>query len=365
MKYLLTLPAGLESIGKKEIQKLWWNIVKVYDRLIFFEWEKDLIASVNLYSRVWNKLYIVLNSWENIDDFDKFYDIVKNTNIKKYYNKNYTIITKATSIRSTLSSTPTIQSITKKALVDAIVWKWQNLDEWDDTMEILSFLMEDSVYILLDTSWDTLYKRWYKLEQSKASIKENLAGGLVLLWNWRFRETLYDITCGAGTIAIEARMIARNIPPWLYRNFKFEEFGIFEKWYLNTLKDIARSKIYKDKYEIIASDIDKNIIDIARDNAKRAWVLDTIEFRVKSIDDYKKESLDWTLISNPPYWDRLHGDIENIHRELASLLKRNKELNWWIITWYLDYDQMINLSNYKKRKLYNWNIMTYFYSKKR
>ena len=46
-----------------------------------------------------------------------------------------------------------------------------------------------------------------------APLKENIAAALVILSGWKFRESLYDIFCGSGTIGIEAAMIARNIAP--------------------------------------------------------------------------------------------------------------------------------------------------------
>lgn len=58
-----------------------------------------------------------------------------------------------------------------------------------------------------------------------APLKENVAAALVILSNWRFKEPLYDIFCGSGTIAIEAAMIARNIAPGLKRHFDFESWS--------------------------------------------------------------------------------------------------------------------------------------------
>ncbi len=368
MKFLLTCSAWLESIAKSEVIKQWWTISEVKDRLVFFEWEKELIAKLNLWSRVWNKLYIVLNEWKNIDTFDKLYDLVYNTDWKKYLNNPYPIVTKATSIKSIISSTPTIQKITKKAIVDKVTnksWDLMLEDSNKPIFEVFSFFIEDSAYILLNTSWETLYKRWYKTDTWEAPIKESLAAWIVLLSNWRFQDNFYDFTCGSWTIAIEAAMIAKNIAPWIFRHFSFENRNLLPNGYFDNLKNEAKSKIYSKKYNIIASDIDEDILNKAKINAKNAKVDDSITFIKKDLRDYKNEKVSWTLVSNPPYWLRLKNlDIKWLYRDINIILDKNKDLNWWIITAYTDFDNIINLSKYKKRKLYNWNEMCYFYSKK-
>jgi putative N6-adenine-specific DNA methylase len=368
MKYLLTCSAWLESIAKNEILKQWWVIGEVKDRLVFFEWDIDLMVKMNLWSRVWNKVYIVLEEGR-ANDFDRLYDLIFSINWKKYINDNSPILVKGTTIKSTLTSTPAIQKITKKAIVDKLTnrsWKYLLEDKDLPEYEILTFLMDDKAYILLNTSGDTLYKRWYRVEAWEAPIKESLAAALVLLSNWKFSENFYDITCWSWTIAIEAVMLARNIAPGLKRRFAFEKWSFVPSDLLHTLKKEAQEKVFHKNYNVIASDIDAEILEIAKENAKNAWVLDTIKFIQKDFKDYKKEELSWTIVSNPPYWIRLKDDdLRGLYKDLNMILDKNRDLKWWIITSYTEeFDRIINLNKFKKRKLYNWNEMCYFYTKK-
>lgn len=368
MQFLLTCSAWLEAIAKKEIEKLWWTITLVKDRLVFFKWEKELVAKVNLWSRVWNKLYIVLNEWEKIDTFDKLYDLVFKSDFKTYLNRYYPVIVKATSIKSTLTSTPALQKITKKAIVDCMTNKsWKPMPEEQDKppFEVLSFFIDDYAYILLNTSGETLYKRWYKKDTWEAPIKESLGAALVILSNWKFEEHFYDIFCWSGTIAIEAALFAKNIAPWIYRYFAFENWNILDPLYFSNLREEAKKKIFDKKYNIIASDIDSDILEIAKINAQNAKVLDSITFIQKDFKEYKREKLHGTLVSNPPYWIRLkENDLKNMYENIDDILQKNNKLNGWVITSYADFNSIIKLKNYKKRKLYNWNEMCYFYSKK-
>lgn len=368
MKFLLTCSAWLESIAKNEILKQWWTIVEVKDRLVFFTWEIELMAKLNLWSRVWNKVYLVLNELEKVDNFDKLYDMVFSVDWKKYLNSYYPVVVKATSIKSQLSSTPAIQKITKKAIVDKMTNKsWKNMPEENDKpiFEVFSFFMEDKAYILLNTTWETLYKRGYRQDSWEAPIKENLAAWLIILSNWKFSDDFYDIFCWSWTIAIEAVMFARNIAPWLYRYFSFENWNLLPKWYFKDLRDEAKKQIFDKKYNIIASDIDENVLEIAKINAKNAKVDDTITFLLKDFKEYKREKINWMLISNPPYWLRLKEDnIELLYKDINIILDKNKDLKGGIITAFTDFDKIITLNKFKKRKLYNWNELCYLYLKK-
>lgn len=367
MKYLLTCSAWLEALAKNEIIKQWWIITEVKDRLVFFEWDIELLVKMNLWSRVWNKVYVVINEWTT-NNFDELYDLVFQINLKKYIQENHPILVKATSIKSELSSTPAIQKITKKAIVDKLTNKsWKYLLEDTDLpeYEILTFLMENKAYILLNSSGETLYKRWYKNETWEAPIKESLAAWLVILSNWKFSENFYDITCWSWTIAIEAVMLARNIAPGLKRRFAFENWSFVPSDIFPRLKKEAQEKVFHKNYKVIATDIDEEVLEKACENAKNAWVLDTIKFELKDFREYKKEALTWTLVSNPPYGIRLKDDdLKWLYKDLGTILERNKDLKWWIITAYTEFDKIINSNNFKKRKLYNWNEMCYFYSKK-
>lgn len=367
MKYLLTCSAWLEAIAKKEITKQNWTITEVKDRLVFFTWEIDLTAKINLNSRVWNKLYIVLWELENTANFDNLYDMSYDINWKKYITDTFPIIVKATSIKSDLTSTPAIQKIVKKSIVDKLNWKSGKIileDLNKPKFEILTMIIENKSYILLNTSGETLYKRWYKTDAWEAPIKENLARALVILANWKYSESFYDITCWSWTIAIEARLIAKNIAPWIYRNFAFENRSFVSKDILKNEKILANQKIYTKKFAIFASDIDPEILEIAKHNAKNAWVYDDIIFERKDLKLYKQEKLQWTIVSNPPYWLRLKvDDLRAMYKDLYMILDKNPELNWWFITSYADFDNIINTKKIKKRKLYNWNELCYFYQK--
>lgn len=101
------------------------------------------------------------------------------------------------------------------------------------------------------------------------------------------------------------------------------DFTVFKE-----LKTEAKSKQYKDKiYQIYCTDIDEQVLAIAKTNAEQAGVADTITFSHHDILNpllpYELGNL--TIVSNPPYGKRLTGsDLENIYTHLISHIQNSK-----------------------------------------
>ena len=366
MNFALSTSAWMEALAKTEVKKQWWKIWETIDRLVQFSWDEDLIAKVNLWSRVWNKLYISLWEKENVKTFDELFDFVSEIDWKKYFKNKHPILIRSSSARSELFADRTIQSICKKAVVKSLVWEWQFFDENEklEKMDILVLLINNKARILLNTSWNALHMRWYRKEAWDAPIKESLAAFLVSSSNWLFKDNFYDPFCWSWTIAIEAAMQAKNIAPWLHRNFAFEWLDIIDPKILETEKNLARKKIYEWDYKICASDNNPEVLEIAKNNAKFAWVDDIIKFEQKDFTELLNEKLSWNLVSNPPYWDRMKvWDLDEMYENIDKILQSNPDLKWWIISSFYQFDTLIDLNSYKKRKLYNWGEKCYFWKK--
>ncbi len=366
MKYVLSTVAWLEKLAKQEIIREKYEITEVQDRLVCFEAPIEAVARINLWSRVGNKLYLELAE-KKVSDFDNLFDLINNIDFWKYIPKNSPILVKATSVRSQLSSTPAIQKISKKAITKKLLeGTWEDFlkeKEGFDNFEVFVLIINDKAKILVNTSGDALHKRAYRKYTWEAPIKENLAAWIVLLSNWNFKKPFYDVFCWSWTIAIEALMIAKNIAPWINRKFAFENRNFIPKWLIQAEIERAEAREFDWEYQIFASDLDYEVIEMAKENAKLAGLEWKIIFDHKDFRNYLEEKIEWTLVTNPPYGLRLKdNDLEGLYRDLDKIFAQNKDLNWGFITSFEAKDNFYN-TKYKNRKLYNGAEKVYFYKK--
>jgi putative N6-adenine-specific DNA methylase len=214
-----------------------------------------------VWSRFSNRVYIELANTK-IEDFDTLYDTLNRLNWTDYLTGKERIIVEAASTRSTLEHTPTIQSVSQRSIFSTL-----NTPNVTNGVEvhILILIIDNQAHILLDITGDPLHKRGYRREAGEAPLKENLAAAIIAFAGWKYATPLSDPMCGSGTIAIEAAMMARNIAPGLQRKYRIEELKFHDSELLQKVRDNALTKIYPSgKYTITASDIDPEMIQIAR-----------------------------------------------------------------------------------------------------
>lgn len=307
-RYILTCQSWLESLVKRECEKLGLSNLHVQDRLVKCTGTQKNLYELLIWSRFANRVYLSLGE-AKITDFDGLFDLCSEIRWDKYLSGRERIVIEASSTRSCLESVPTIQSVAQKSIFGTL-----NTPNTTNGIEvhILILIIDNIGHILLDITWDPLHKRGYRIEAGEAPIKENLWAAMVAWVNWKYSSPLLDPFCWSGTIPIEAAMMARNIAPGLMRHFRIESLISHDRELLSEVKSEAKTKSYPSgKYTIIWRDKDPEMIRIALGNAMRAWVQDDIKFEVSDYLDNHSEIV--ILISNPPYGNRLQwaklGDI--------------------------------------------------------
>lgn len=367
MQFFITCTPGVESVLKREIEKIGGENLVVSDRGILCSGPDNLLAELNVWVRTGNRVYMVLRE-KRTRSFDELFDTAIALDWRKYIPKDAPIVVDAVSVKSELESIPAIQKTLKKAIVTKITGDRESILKEDvkvTGIHIFALIRENTTLLLLDTSGEPLHKRGYRTEALEAPIKETLAAAMVSLSGWRYREPFLDPFCGSGTIAIEAAMIAENIAPGLSRAFAGEHFPWYDAKYFKQAKEQAKAKIITDKtYTITASDTDAEAVRIASNNAKRAGVADSIIFENKDFKSYVSEYLSGALVSNPPYGIRLQDyDLDLLYKDISVVFTKNTSLFGGIITSY-DFGKFTRPESWKNRKLYNGNELCYFYTKK-
>lgn len=358
---------GLEAVLKKEIYDLGYDIAEVDDGRVTFIGDEQAIARANVFLRSAQRILIEAGSFK-AESFEELFDRTAEIEWERYIPKDGRFwVAKASSVKSKLFSPSDIQSIMKKAMVRRLsgIYGIEHFPETGDPYPLRVFIKKDRVTVGLDTTGESLHKRGYRKLSSKAPIAENLAAALIMLTPWKAGRILADPFCGSGTVPIEAAMMAANIAPGMNREFTSMDWAnIIEKkhWYeaFDEARDLVDMSV---KTEILGSDIDPDMIKIAKQNAKMAGVEGLISFRCGDMAEFSHPGSYGFMITNPPYGERLMAEDElaPLYAALGRSIDRLDNWSAYIITSYENAEKHMKKKAAKNRKIYNGMIKTYYY----
>lgn len=369
MIHTLMVPChfGLEAVLKREIYDLGYEILKTEDGRVTFEGDDEAIAMANIHIRTGERVLLVVGSFKAYT-FEEFFDKVEALPWENYIPKNGKFwVKKASSVKSKLFSTSDLQSLGKKAMAKRLgkIYGIDWLPEDGAAYPVRIFINKDEVTVALDTTGESLHKRGYRVRVSKAPLEETLAAALISLTPWHKDRILVDPFCGCGTIPIEAAMMAANIAPGISRNFQAEDWtNLIPKSTWKDLREEAKEEINLDvETNIQGYDLDPEMIEAARDNAKRAGVENLIHFQARDVKDLRNPKKYGFLITNPPYGERLMADdeVSGLYKTIGDVYKGLESWSMYLITSFDKAENFIGRKADKNRKIYNGMIKTYFY----
>lgn len=202
-----------------------------------------------------------------------------------------------------------------------------DLDEGAGAQLVIVRLFRDECTISIDSSGALLHRRGYRQATAKAPLRETLAAAMLLGADWRGDTPLVDPLCGAGTIPIEAALIARRIAPGRARAER-REFavagwpelppGVIER----QVADARASELPEARVRIAGSDRDAGAIEAATANAARAGVSADVTFTKRPLSAAEPVGdAPGLLVANPPYGVRLNegADVRNIYAQLGKV----------------------------------------------
>ena len=367
MEWIAPCHFGLESVLKREIQDLGYEIAQVEDGRVTFYGGADAACRANVFLRTAERVLLKAGSFKAVT-FDELFEKTKAIPWENYIPKNGKFwVAKASSVKSKLFSPSDIQSIMKKAMVDRLRSRYhvQWFQEDGASYPLRVFLMKDIVTIGIDTSGDSLQKRGYRPSAGKAPISETLAAALIMLTPWRKERILVDPFCGSGTFPIEAAMMAANIAPGMNRSFTAESWAnLIDKklWYeaIDEANDLIDDQIETD---IQGYDIDGDVVRMARQNAENAGVDHLIHFQERPVSALSHPKKYGFIITNPPYGERLEEKeaLPGLYREFGESFRKLDSWSAYMITSYEDAERYFGRKADKNRKIYNGMLKTYFY----
>lgn len=368
-EYKLIAPClfGLEAVLKREIMDLGYEIDEVEDGRVAFKGDELSVCRSNIWLRTAERVMIEVGRFK-ATDFDELFNNIEAIEWERYIPVDGKFwVAKASSIKSQVYSARDIQSIVKKAMVSrmSVAYGFDRFKEDGAQYPIRIFIKKDVVSVCLDTSFEALHRRGYRLHTSKAPLSETLAAALILLSVWNKERPFVDPMCGSGTLAIEAAMIGSDLAPGLNRSFVAEGWKnlIPRKLWMEAVDEANERYNPNAELNIQAFDKDFIIMKTARENAENAGVDHFIHFQERDVKDLNHPKPYGVIVTNPPYGERLSNkeEVEKLYALMGQRFSQLESWSFYILTSYEKFEGAYGQKANKKRKLYNGMLKTTFY----
>lgn len=328
-KFFASCAGGFEELLKQELLDLGADKISLSQGGLDFYANQHNLFSIILKTRLASRIFLPLAKTK-IYSSDDLYREIYNINWQDYFDSDADLLVDFNGTNKHIRHSNFGALRTKDAVVDYFLENGfsrpsVSLDNPD--IRIYVSLKYDDLSVSLDLT-SSLAKRGWRDEQGAAPLRENVAAILLKRSGWNMDMPLVDPMCGSGTILIEAAQMAAGISAnLLHDKFYFDKLIGFDNRLFNQIKKELKEfpKKHKNRWQqdednslspkFYGFDLDARVINIAKENAKRAGVADLIEFKTQDVanltnpavaDGYHK----CMLISNPPYGKRLGSTTE-------------------------------------------------------
>ena len=227
--------------------------------------------------------------------------------------------------------------VVKDAVVDQlrrITGRRPSVDLTSPDVRLHLGLHEDRALLSLDLSGESLHRRAWRQRAGEAPLKENTAAALLLRAGWpqvaAAGGSLADPMCGAGTLPIEAAMMAADIAPGLLRaRFGFQGWKGYDAALWRRLKEEAagRRREGLERLPLLFGwDVDRQAVEAARANLARAGLEGRVLFERRELAGAIVPGLPGLppglVAVNPPYGERMGEEeaLRPLYRRLGEHL---------------------------------------------
>ena len=349
---------GLEEVLADEIKEIGGTDVQTRTRAVMYRGDKEVLYKSNYLLRTAIKVLKPIASFRIFNDH-QLYRHVKRIPWEAILDDRDTLAIDAVTNSAIFRNSKYITLKSKDAVVDRLreqLGSRPSIDLANPTIRIHIHIDDKQCTVSLDSSGPSLDKRGYKTEGVRAPMSEVLAAGIIKLSGWNGDTDFCDPMCGSGTLPIEAALMARNIPVGKWRSFAFESWRDFDAKLWNSVKADAIVAMHRPACKIYAGEIKSKVMEVATGNARRAGVLEDIEFKAMDFLQTVAPSETGVLIMNPPYGERLEQYDEMIpfYGEVGTRLKHHYP-NWdaWIFSANIKALKHVGLRPSRKIKLFN------------
>ncbi len=328
----ISCPRGLEYVLEEELKSLGFHSHRVSPQGVYGEATLPVLYQLCLWSRVANRIQLVLFNGHAANE-QALHQLCTNYHWQTVFTHDKTIAIEFHGASEQIRNTMYGAQVVKDGIVDhfrRLNGSRPNVDKEKPQIRIHAHLKNEMLTVSFDLTGYSLHQRGYRSQAGMAPIKENVAAALLLRAKWpelaALGYGLHDPFCGAGTLVIEAAMMAAHIAPGLLRQDQSLQYwaehqpSLWEKMRMQALQQVKPLAV-----KLTGSDSDNRAVSLARANAERAGVLPLVDFKVLAVKDSQPAGPKGLVVCNPPYGERLGETTQlvPVYQQLGSALHQH------------------------------------------
>ena len=352
---------GFEDVLAQELEQLGASNIEKLKRAVSCEVNKEQFYACNYWLRTGLFVLKPIAKFEANNE-DELYDEIQKIDWSEYIDNDSTFAINSTAFSDKFTHSKYVALKMKDAIVDQFRKKTGdrpsiNVEDPDLMLEI--HVANNQFTVSLNSSGESLAKRGYRTQQTKAPLSEALAAGIIIMTGWNGETDFLDPMCGSGTFPIEAAMIAGNRAPGRFRTFNFENWNDFDPTLWRKVKQDAKEQEKQIKCGIYGKDKNQRAVRVSEDNMQRAGLSQVIEIERKNFLNTRWNADSGLIIMNPPYGERLEDaeEMVDFYAEIGTHLKHYYPgCEAWIFSGNLEALKFIGLRPTRRIKLFNGQL---------
>ncbi|MGL5743224.1 MAG: bifunctional 23S rRNA (guanine(2069)-N(7))-methyltransferase RlmK/23S rRNA (guanine(2445)-N(2))-methyltransferase RlmL [Legionella sp.] len=331
MNYSLfvSCPRGLEYLLEDELKALGLSITRLSPQGVYGEASLLTLYALCLWSRIANRVQLILfNGYASNEQ--ALHQLCTAFHWQTVFAHDKTIAIEFHGSSEHIRNTMFGAQVVKDGIVDhfrRLNLTRPTVDKVKSQILIHAYLKNDVVTVSFDLTGYSLHQRGYRSKAGAAPLKENVAAAMLMRAKWPELAArgyvLLDPFCGAGTLVIEAAMMAAHIAPGLLRQDQSLQYWaqhqstLWEKMRVDALSQVKSLPV-----TLLGTDSDSKMIAIARENAERAGVAPLVAFNTQPVKEIRASASHGLVVCNPPYGERLSDatHLVPLYQQLGKVL---------------------------------------------
>lgn len=364
--FFCTCAKSLEPLLANELEQFSADDIRPTVAGVYFTGPLQVAYRVTMYSRLANRVIVTLAETP-ASDADTLYQAAQAISWIEHMEPGARFAVSAAGTTPALRHTRFVAQRVKDAIVDqftAAGLTRPEVETQNPPLRVHAVLKKSRVLLGVELTRSSLHRRGYRIEQGEAPMKETLAAAILIRAGWPALSQqpgvrIFDPMCGAGTLLIEALLMAMDVAPGLIRvgglsAWKLQDHEIESdiRAEAEALHEAGRAW----KGQAFGSDQDLRVIGMARRNAERANVWDQVEFSADAIDEIPQDFKAELVVTNPPYAQRLgeEEEVMALYNRLGQVIQRTALGNQAaVFTARPEWGKLLGLHSHKQYAMFN------------